>query len=141
MNRTASRRKLYLYSYFGNLGVAILILFPVAVWGEAIFSFVLGPDWVVAGRISRIILPLTIFSFATECVSTTFSIVKKNQLLLVWQIVYLAMAIGWIAFASKSDIYFILKIYSVGGAFLYILLAYIGFVKIEKSELKNVLLT
>jgi lipopolysaccharide exporter len=141
MNRTTNRRKLYLYSYFGNLGVAIIILFPIAIWGEAIFSFVLGSDWVVAGRISRIILPLTIFSFATECVSTTFSIVKKNQLLLIWQIVYLVMAIGWIAFASKSDIYFILKIYSVGGAFLYILLAYIGFGKIEKSELKNVLLT
>lgn len=134
MNRTANRRRLYIYSYFGNLCLALLILFPIAFWGESIFCFVLGNDWAVAGRISRFILPLTIFSFATQCVSTVFSIIKKNQLLLIWQIVYLVLAIGWIVFAREFDVYFLLKIYSLGGAFMYILLAYIGFINIEKTD-------
>ena len=132
MTRTINQRMFYLLSYFGNLGIALLILSPIAIWGETIFSFVLGPEWTVAGRIARIILPLTIFSFATECVSTIFSVIKKNQFLLVWQIAYLALAIGWIVFAKGVDIYFLLKIYSFGGAILYILLAYIGFLNIKK---------
>jgi len=137
MNRSLNRRKIYILSYFGNLVLALIILFPIAFWSEEIFSFVLGHDWAVAGQIARIILPLTIFSFATECVSTIFSIIKKNQLLLIWQIVYLAIAIGWIAFASEFDIYFLLKIYSFGGAVLYILLALIGFLNIERADLKK----
>jgi len=141
MNRTTNRRRLYVYSYFGNLGLALLILFPIAIWGEAIFVFVLGSDWAVAGHIARIILPLTIASFATECVSTIFSVIKKNQLLLIWQIVYLALAIGWIVFARGFDIYLLLEVYSFGGAFLYVLLAYIGFLKIEKVELNNSLVS
>lgn len=139
MNRTVNRRRFYLYSYFGNLLLALLILFPIAFWGEAIFSFVLGSDWAVAGQIAKIILPLTIFNFATQCVSTIFSVIKKNQILLIWQIVYLALAVGWIAFSKEFDLYFLLKVYSLGGAFMYILLAYIGFVNIDKVEEKNVL--
>ena len=124
-------------SYFGNLGLALIILFPVAIWGEVIFSFVLGTEWSTAGRIARIILPLTIFSFATECVSTIFSVLKKNQILLIWQIVYLAFAICWIVFADKLDIFLLLRVYSLGGATMYILLAYIGFVNIERTFSDN----
>ncbi|MHC1702822.1 MAG: lipopolysaccharide biosynthesis protein [Tenuifilaceae bacterium] len=134
MNRTNNRKRLYLLSYFGNLGIAILILSPIAFWGEQIFSFVLGDDWYIAGKIARIILPLTIFSFATECVSTVFSIIKKNQLLLIWQIVYLAVVLGWIIFANNFDVYFLLTIYSVGGAILYAILAFIGFYKIHNDK-------
>ncbi len=134
MNHTLNRRKFYLLSYFGNLGLALIILFPIAIWGEAIFSFVLGHDWVVAGHIARIILPITIFGFATECVSTVFSVIKKNQILLIWQIVYLVFAIGWIVFAKKFDVFLLLSVYSFGGAIMYILLAYIGFQKIERFD-------
>lgn len=137
MNRTRNRRRLYVYSYFGNLGIAIVMLFPIAIWGEAIFTFVLGKDWAIAGGIARIILPLTIFGFATQCVSTVFSIIRKNQILLIWQVAYLVLAIGWIVFASDFDIYFLLRIYSFSGALMYIILAYIGFTKIEKVEIRN----
>lgn len=135
MNRTSSRRKFYLFSYFGNLFLALLILFPIAIWGEAIFTFVLGTEWSIAGKIARYILPLTVFGFATQCVSTIFSVVKKNQILLIWQIVYLGLAIGWIIFAEKLDVYFLLRVYSWGGGFMYVLLAFIGFNKIKDDEL------
>jgi len=137
MTRTSNRKRLYLYSYFGNLVLAMLILSPIAFWGEDIFSFVLGSDWRVAGKIARIILPLTIFNYATSCISTIFSVIKKNQLLLIWQTIYLALAVGWIYFAKSSDIYFLLNIFSIGGAILYAVLAYVGFVHIEKASFSN----
>ena len=135
MNRTTNRRKFYVFSYFGNFFLAVLILFPIAIWGEAIFVFVLGAEWNVAGKIAKYILPLTVFGFATQCVSAIFSVVKKNQILLIWQILYLGLAISWIVFAEKFDVYFLLKVYSWGGALMYFLLAIIGFLKIDRNEL------
>ncbi len=133
MNRSNNRQKFYLYSYFGNLAIAIVILSPVAIWGEDIFGFVLGHDWRIAGKMAQVILPLTAFSFATECVSTIFSVIKKNQLLLIWQIIYLLIAVGWITFARDFDIYFTLKIFSLGGAILYAMLAFIGYLELKKA--------
>ncbi len=135
MTRTASRRRFYLLSYFGNFFLALLILFPIAIWGEAIFVFVLGSEWSIAGKIAKYILPLTISGFATQCVSSIFSVIKKNQILLIWQIIYLGLAVGWIFFAKELDVYFLLRVYSWGGAFMYLLLAFIGFIKIESNEL------
>jgi O-antigen/teichoic acid export membrane protein len=133
MNRTVNRRRFYLFSYFGNLGLAMLILFPIAFWSEEIFCFVLGSEWAVAGRIARIILPLTIFNFATECISTIFSVIRKNQILLIWQAIYLGVGVGWIFFAKEYDVFFLLKVYSAGGAAMYFLLALVGFINIEKN--------
>jgi len=133
MNRTPNRKRFYLLSYFGNLALAIVILFPIAFWGEAIFAFVLGSDWRIAGKIARVIIPLTAFSYATECISTTFSVIKKNQILLIWQVVYLMLALGWLIGAKNMDIYFTLSIFSIGGSFLYAALALIGYLEIKKS--------
>lgn len=135
MTRMTNRRKFYVLSYFGNLFLALLILFPIAFWGEAIFVFVLGSEWSIAGKIARYILPLTLFGFATQCISSIFSVIQKNQILLIWQIIYLGLAIGWIIFAKEFDVYFLLKVYSWGGAFMYALLAFIGFTKIEGDVL------
>ena len=134
MNRTENRHRFYIYSYLGNLLLASIILFPVAIWGESIFGFILGSDWAIAGRIARVILPLTIFSYATECISTIFSVVKRNQLLLIWQIVYLIFAVGWIYISKEIDLFLVLKIYSIGGAFLYAFLALIGYFQIGENK-------
>ncbi len=137
LNTTSNKRKLYLASYFGNLGIAILILFPVIFWGESIFAFVLGSEWAIAGKIARVILPLTIFGFATECVSTVFSVTKKNQVLLIWQVVYLIAVLAWIILGSHIDIYLILTVYSIIGSFMYIILAAIGLYSLRSSLFSN----
>ncbi len=134
MNRTSNRRRLYVYSYIGNLCLALLILFPIAFWGESIFCFVLGNDWAVAGRIARFILPLTVFGFATECISTVFSVTKKNQLMLIWQVVYLIFVLGWLVIARNFDVYLLLIAYSAIGSVMYIVLAVIGLLSLQKED-------
>ena len=127
MTKTSNPRRFYLQSYFANLSLALIIILPIVFWGEAIFVFVLGNDWKVAGTIARAIAPLTVFNYATACVSSVFSVYQKNQILLIWQILYLAIVLGWILLAQSIDIFMLIKIFALIGAALYALLAYIGF--------------
>jgi O-antigen/teichoic acid export membrane protein len=108
MTKTSNPRKLYLTSYFANLFLATIVLIPIFIWGEPIFSFVLGEEWVVAGTIAKLLVPLTIFNYATACVSSVFSVYKRNQLLLFWQIAYLAIVVSWIFLAKTFDIFFLI---------------------------------
>ncbi len=140
MTRTQNPKRLFLASYFINLGLATALLFPVFIWGEAIFGFVLGPDWEVAGRMARVILPLTLFNYATACISNVFSVYSKNQVLLVWQIIYLILVVTWIFMARNLDIFTIIQIYAFIGATLYAILAIIGFYIVcsfTRSQPKN----
>ncbi len=127
MTRTSNPKRLYLISYFANLAIATVVLAPVMFWGESIFTFVLGEDWTVAGTIAKLIVPLTISNYATACVSNIFSVYKKNQLLLVWQIAYLVIVVSWIFLARLLDIYFLIRIYAFIGAAIYAVLAYMGY--------------
>jgi O-antigen/teichoic acid export membrane protein len=103
------------------------------IWGEPIFSFVLGREWAMAGTIAKLLVPLTIFNYATACVSNVFSVYKRNQLLLVWQFTYLVMVVSWIFFAKSYDIYFLIRIYAYIGGAIYAVLAYMGYLVVKKG--------
>jgi O-antigen/teichoic acid export membrane protein len=127
MSRAASRQRIYLFSYLGNLALASILLSPVLFWGEAIFGFILGAEWRIAGRIAGVILPLTIFGFAAECVSSTFAVVKKNQLLLIWQVAYLVVVLGWIFYAKGLDVFVVIRVFAILGAIMYLALGVAGY--------------
>jgi O-antigen/teichoic acid export membrane protein len=109
------------------------VLTPILFWGEPIFTFVLGPDWDIAGKIARILVPLTVFNYATACVSNVFSVYKRNQILLVWQALYLIIVLGWIVAAKDLNIFLLIKIYAYLGSALYFLLAVLGFLTVKRS--------
>jgi O-antigen/teichoic acid export membrane protein len=132
MTRSENPVRLYLISYFANLAFAMVVLLPVLLWGEQIFSFVLGRDWAIAGKVAKLIVPLTVFNYATACVSNVFSVFQRNQVLLVWQVVYLMVVMGWILFAKGMNIYLLIQIYAFIGAALYAALALIG-IRLVKS--------
>lgn len=134
MTRTSNPKRLYLVSYFANLAIASVVLTPIMFWGESIFTFVLGEDWTVAGTIAKLIVPLTVSNYATACVSNVFSVYKKNQLLLVWQIAYLVIVVSWIFVARLYDIYFLIRIYAFIGATIYAVLAYMGYKVVVKQN-------
>lgn len=127
MTKTTNPRRFYLQSYFANLALAAVIMIPIVFWGETIFVFVLGNDWKVAGTIARVIAPLTVLNYATACVSSVFSVYQKNQILLIWQVFYLLIVLGWILFARSIEIFTLIRVFALIGATLYALLAFIGF--------------
>jgi len=87
----------------------------------------------VAGTIAKLLVPLTIFNYATACVSSVFSVYKRNQLLLVWQIFYLAMVVSWIFLAKTFDIFFLIRIYAIIGGAIYAVLAYMGYLVVRSK--------
>lgn len=131
-----NKRKLYLYSYFINLGIALCLIVPVIFFGKQIFTFVLGGNWEFAGQIAIIMAPFTAFNFATSSVSYVFSAAKKNDILLVWQIIYLASAISIIYFFRHIELTNLLRIFTIFGSIMYIILAFIGYKILDK--IKNI---
>ncbi len=134
MTRASNPKRLYVVSYFANLAIASVVLTPIMFWGESIFTFVLGEDWTVAGTIAKLIVPLTISNYATACVSNVFSVYKKNQLLLVWQVAYMLIVVSWIFVARFYDIYFLIRIHAFIGAAIYAVLAYMGYKVVKKQN-------
>ena len=87
----------------------------------------------MAGTIAKLLVPLTIFNYATACVSNVFSVYKRNQLLLVWQIAYLAIVVSWIFLAKTFDIFYLIRIYAFIGGSIYAVLAYMGYLVVKKQ--------
>lgn len=138
INETNQKVKLYLISYFSNFIIACLAMIPVIFWGEEIFGFVLGNDWEIAGSIAKYLAPLTIAGFAMRSVSNIFSLTRKNDILLIWQIVYLAIILIMILLSKSKDFKVMLLSVSFAGAILYITLAVIGYRIMKIQYDKNV---
>ena len=127
LSTTGRKPRLYLLSFITNMVIGLVLLFPVMVWGEEIFTFVLGSRWTGAGTIARIISPLTVCGFAAGSVSAAFAVSKKNQILLLWQIAYLAIGLLIIYLKSNCTLNTILLYFSIFGAAMYLLLALLGY--------------
>ncbi len=134
INETKNKVKIYAFSYFANLFVAVIILFPVFFWGDVIFSFVLGEKWKMAGVLAGIISPLAISRFAMSSVSDVFSATKKNHFLLGWQIIYLIFALFVIYLFRDADIEKLLTYFTLIGSIMYFILAFSGFLILRRLQ-------
>lgn len=137
ISETNKKVKLYLISYFINFAIASIAMVPVIFWGEEIFGFVLGKDWEIAGSIAKYLAPLTIAGFAMRSVSNIFSLTRKNDILLIWQILYLAIILVIIILSKMKDFKIMLLSVSFAGALLYITLAIIGYRILKVKYAKN----
>ena len=134
INETANKIKIYTISYFANLAAAAIILLPIFFWGDIIFAFVLGSEWKTAGTLAGIIAPLAIASFAMRSVSDVFSATKKNQVLLIWQILYLLFALTVIYIFRNAAIEILLTYFTLIGSVMYFILAFSGFIILKRFK-------
>jgi len=133
LTKTRLKVKLYLYSYFVSFLIAFVLLLPIIFWGEELFSFVLGEKWAFSGRIAKLLIPIVIASFATRNVSSIFSLLKLQQITLIWQILYLVIAISIFYYFRENKLEQILLFFSFFGAIMYIILAYVGYTLLKRS--------
>lgn len=82
-----------------TVSLAIVWILP------AIFSFVLGEQWLVAGIYSQILLPMIVLSFISMSLSGVLIITGKMKVSMYWQMFYLVttflgLIIGFIVFDS-----------------------------------------
>jgi O-antigen/teichoic acid export membrane protein len=82
----AEKRKMYptLKKTIGLLSILSLIPFSIVFFfGEPIFVFVFGENWVLAGQISEILAPWLMINFVTSPIST-LPLVLGKQVLFFW---------------------------------------------------------
>jgi len=137
MASVSLKQRFYRRAYMLSLLLGGLMNLPVVLWGPEIFSFVLGSEWLFAGEMARYLAPLMVFGFATRCISTTFSTINKNGVMLVWQLFYLAVTIGWIVVFRHHSVIFIIKTYALIGSFLYLILGVYGYYFVKRADLER----
>ncbi len=134
ITKTGRKSKLYLYSYLFSFFTALVILLPVVFWGEELFSFVLGKKWAFSGNIAKLIIPIAVFGFATRNVSSVFSLLKKQEITLIWQIIFLTFALLIFYNFKTESLEKILLYFSIFGSIMYFILAIIGYMLLQKNK-------
>jgi O-antigen/teichoic acid export membrane protein len=133
---TDKKIKLYLSSYFINLAMAFFILIPIVFFGKEIYVFILGKNWALSGTMAIILAPFVAFNYATQTISDVFAATKRNEILLIWQIFYLFLALAVILFFKYLDLLDLLKIFTIYGSIMYIILAIVGYFTLKNHVFK-----
>jgi len=116
--------------YRTTLNLALLGLFPIAViiiWGEPLFTFVLGAEWGEAGRFAAILSFWLFFGFVNPPAVSNLLILKQNRIQLIWEILLLffrvlALIIGAYLY---NDAYLTIGLFTIVGIiFNFVLIAY-----------------
>ena len=131
LNVTNNRKRIYLYSMFGNLLLGLVVLSPIFFLGGEIFAFVFGDEWFKAGIIARILTPLLIVRFAVSSVSSVYAVKKRNELSFIWQIAFLLSLLSIAFLFEYPSIEDLLFVYSSVGSILYFSLGLIGYLLIK----------
>ena len=108
---------LRVFKFLSILGiVGFSIYFLVA---PDLFSIVFGENYLIAGELSRIMIPLFLFRFIASPLSYTLFITNKQNIDLIWQVV-LIMGVFLIFFLSK-EFYYTIYIYVIFYSIMYLI--------------------
>jgi O-antigen/teichoic acid export membrane protein len=75
--------------WLGLLGLAIVPLTILFIWGEDMFVIVFGPEWREAGKIASIMAPMTLFTFISSPTSSSFIVLRKQNYNFIFGIIEL----------------------------------------------------
>ncbi|NQY25945.1 MAG: oligosaccharide flippase family protein [Piscirickettsiaceae bacterium] len=129
---TDKKVEIYIKSYFLLLILALVILSPIYLWGEQIFSIVFGDNWTVAGNIASMMSPMLCFSFAVSSISTVFTALEKNEISLIWQIIYF-LGIAAVIYSNYLEGYlFVIEYLVIWGVIMYFVLFLLGLYQVKK---------
>jgi O-antigen/teichoic acid export membrane protein len=136
-----NRKSLSLYySTIKNLFfVGGLIFIPLFFIVEELYSFVFGEHWRIAGKYSKLMLPLLYIRFVTVPISATYSIFERQKTFFLWQLglFILTMSIYGMTYLHKWEIYILIKIQTIALSFYYLLLIVISRSMILSNKINN----
>lgn len=112
-------RPLFLRS-ISRLSVLSIIPFGILfAYAPQIFSLIFGRDWVVAGEMAQILVPMFFVRFIAMPVSSVILLRNKVEIDLWWQLAFLGFASG--AFLITSNINQLMIYFSLAFSFMYII--------------------
>jgi O-antigen/teichoic acid export membrane protein len=130
------KKHLYLKTFTYSLLVNTALVTPLFLFGAEIFSFIFGSQWQRAGEIAQILSPLLILSSATGSVSTIFPTLLKNEITLIWQIIYFGGFL-FVIYFYHSNFDTMLQLTTIFGSLMYFTLFVIGYTLVKGSYVKK----
>ena len=117
---TGNCRAIYMSTFKRLLGLAVL---PFAVFffvAPALFGWVFGEPWRVAGEYARIFTPMFFLQFITSPLSSVYMIAEKQKMDLAWQICLLVLVLSAFAIGGIfSNIAIALALFSTAYCLMY----------------------
>jgi O-antigen/teichoic acid export membrane protein len=132
-SRSENKRRVLLISFLSLLVIFTSLLLPIIIWGEDLISWYLGENWRESAHFIKLLSVVTIMSFTTGSISTIFAYLQKENVVLIWQIVYL-LAVILIFTVFKNDYTNGMIYYSITGGIAYFLLFLIGLHYVKSRE-------
>jgi O-antigen/teichoic acid export membrane protein len=122
-NEHGSYRSLYLKTMAVLTLVGLIPFLTLIFFAPLLFTWVFGAEWTNAGEFAQILAILFIFQFVTSPLTNAFIISDKQQLELLWQIVFLLSSILpiIIGFYLYEEIQSVLLLFAASRAGAYIL--------------------
>jgi O-antigen/teichoic acid export membrane protein len=135
-NLSGSCEKTYAKTFkrlcFISIPVFLILYFIV----EDLFSLIFGSDWLIAGSFSKILIPMFCVRFISSPLSMVTTVYQKQKISLTFQIIFLAISISSILFASwySWNISQFLTLYTILLSFFYPIKIFIGYLIAKKSN-------
>ena len=129
--------KRLLFKVTGGLALAGLIIFPpVLLFGDIIFTFVLGEKWTGAGEYAQILSPFLFFMFIQGPSGATFIVLSKQHILLKIHVLGTLLITGCFLY---SLLYMpspetTLRVYSVAASLLSIVIILTAFILSSRTK-------
>ena len=121
-----------------NIKIAIFPITVLIIFGEPVFSFVLGSDWKEAGTFASVLGVYQLMLFCNSSLSGKFVIINKKKTILVLNIAFVALnftvfnVCNLFSFSALRSI----TVYAVAGAFFAITDTFI-FMKQSRADMKE----
>ena len=137
-NDKKALKKITLQTYKKLFKIGILPFAIITVFGDYIFAFVFGKDWIVAGEYAQLLAIWILFLFIHSPITNLFATLEKQKDALLFNIIIifsriLILSLGGYFF---KDIYITIFLYSVLGIFLNLCILFYFF-KLLKINIFN----
>lgn len=116
-----------------NVKVAIIPVVILIIFGPTIFSVVLGTKWEEAGVMASVLGIYQLINFSNSCLNGKYVIIKKQKIILVFNLIYMVITTTLFATCHMLQItfYTTLLVYSVIGSAFSIIDNYIFLKKVN----------
>lgn len=126
--QTGQCKAIYLQTIKKLTLLSVIPFTVLFVFSEEIFSLVFGKDWVEAGVISKILMPVFFLRFISTPLSSMFMIAEAQKIDLYWQIALFSLVVvSFLTGSYFSNVYLAFYLFSFSYCLMFLINLYLSY--------------
>lgn len=103
--------------------IAIVPMVLAFFLAPALFSFIFGEKWIVAGEITQLLIPFYFCYFVGAPLNAMFAIAEKQKQEMIWQVIFFVLSVSSILIGKflEADIKLTILMFSIANSLVFIL--------------------